>query len=205
MISYPDFRAAWRTHMADEGADALLRRFLILAARHGFPDARATALCIRIGAAREKLTVSLIRRTQALCILPQLSPLSILNGAIDLPNGFKSRDNGGCDPADAEWLTADLVREQNAIGANNPLFSAAYFLGAFCHIAPFDLGNLECAAALTTHFLLSRGAAPVLFFAEDRGALAQAAVAYRRDESLNPLLAALRTQVQKTAKALDLL
>ena len=42
MISYPDFRAAWRTHMADEGADALLRRFLILAARHGFPDARAT-------------------------------------------------------------------------------------------------------------------------------------------------------------------
>ena len=82
---------------------------------------------------------------------------------------------------------------------------AAYFLGAFCHIAPFDFGNLECAAALTTHFLLSRGAAPVLFFAEDRAALAQAAVAYRRDESLNPLLAALRTQVQKTAKALDLL
>ena len=202
MISYPDFRTAWRTHMAEEGADALLRRFLILAARHGFPDARATALCIRIGAAREKLTVSLIRRTQALCILPQLSPLSIL---IDRPNGFKSRDNGGCDPADAEWLTADLVREQNAIGANNPLFSAAYFLGAFCHIAPFDLGNLECAAALTTHFFLSRSAAPVIFFAEDRTALARAAVAYRRDETLNPLLTVLRTQVQKTAKALDLL
>ena len=205
MISYPDFRAAWRAHMAEEGADALLRRFLILAARHGFPDARALALCTRSGAAREKLTMSLIRRTQALCILPQLSPLSILSGANELPDAFKTRDNGGCDPADAEWLTADLVREQNAIGANNPLFSAAYFLGAFCLIAPFDLGNLECAAALTTHFFLSRSAAPVIFFAEDRAALVQAAAAYRRDDSIHPLLHLLRMQAQKTAKTLDLL
>ena len=191
-MSYFDYRTRYRAG----DRDAFLREF----AAADMPCALAQSYAAGRAGRSGFLTMDDVLNIHRLCVLEHLAPSDLLEG--DLPM-FKTSDDSGCKAEDAHALTADFVQEVNAFGRNNPMFYAAYLMGTFCRISPFERENLPVAAALCNFYLVARDMPPIVFSQSRLDALQQAVQEDRESESLVPIKEQIAQAVQETVCMID--
>jgi len=185
-MSYIDYRNFYRTCDREE----FVQKFFSI----DMPYKKAQAYAIGRGMEKKLLTMDDLLTIHQLCVLEGMEAADFLSG---LPqNWFKKEDDEGCAAEDAHALTADFVQECNAFGRNNPLFYAAYLIGSFCHIAPFEQANAATALALCNFYLAARLLPPIAFCDMER--MIDACAAYCEQEDLNPLSEAINVAQAQT-------
>ena len=104
----------------------------------------------------------------------------------------------GAAPEDVAVEMAELLEEVRGIDPKDILTAAAYFHAKFENIHPFADGNGRVGRLTMNYLLILRGHPPIIIHEEDRKDYYEALEAWDTRQKLEPLLAFLRAQTEKT-------
>lgn len=109
----------------------------------------------------------------------------------------------GAAPEDVPAEVTELLAELQEIPGEKALVAAAYFHAKFENIHPFADGNGRAGRLVMNYLLLLWGHPPIIIHEEDRRAYFAALEAWDTEQALDPLVAFLRGQTEKTWQRRD--